>query len=557
MLYFSVFKQMPFHNKLSEMNKLFSSLLLGSLCIITLLKAYPAGAQNAKAVEQGEKLFQQNCTSCHKLGTKLIGPDLLGVNDLRPHDWLVSWVKNSQDVVNSGDEYAQNLFKEYNEVVMPPMPLNDDQINAVLAYIKSQSESGTTAEGSGDQGKQVASSGAVSMVKGDMSSDGNFKLLISIISLLLIVIFFIAFNTLQLVLKLNEVALPKINYSKLNASLFIGFIILWFAGIAYELDIHTKYIHGRASSLHGGHIDELFIITLIITSIVFVVVQITLFSFAFKYRGKKGRKGLYYPENNKLEFFWTAIPAIVLAILVVLGLKTWNSIMSPASPETPVVEVLAQQFQWQYRYPGPDGKLTPHDFTFISTNNPFGLGVKSLVEEKINNLKSDIKNLEGKLKEATDEDKANTIKGSISDKKAVLKVLNEKIKNKDLIVSSSDDFMTHELHLPVNKQVDLKFRSKDVIHSFWLSQFRVQLYCQPGINSSFKFTPTKTTEEMREELNDENFNYEVACNQICGAAHYTMRSIVVIEDEKSYHKWLADQEPSKEVSKSGNDLAKL
>ena len=104
--------------------------------------------------------------------------------------------------------------------------------------------------------------------------------------------------------------------------------------------------------------------------------------------------------------------------------------------------------------------------------------------------------------------------------------------------SSLDDVITDEIHLPVNKMVTLKLRGRDVIHSAYLPYFRTQMNVVPGLPTQFSFKPTITTAEMRKKLNDNEFDYHVVCNKICGNAHFNMKMKVVIESEEDYKKWL-------------------
>src|SRR5690606_30936617 len=105
-----------------------------------------------------------------------------------------------------------------------------------------------------------------------------------------------------------------------------------------------------------------------------------------------------------------------------------------------------------------------------------------------------------------------------------------------------DDFKSLELHLPVNKEILLKIRAKDVLHSVFLPHFRVKMDAVPGMPTQFKFIVTKTTEQMRTETGNPNFNYELACTEICGRGHFSMKMSVIVEDEASYEQWKASQE---------------
>ncbi len=176
-----------------------------------------------------------------------------------------------------------------------------------------------------------------------------------------------------------------------------------------------------------------------------------------------------------------------MALLIFRGLRVWNDITGPATKEAVVIELVAQQFAWTARYPGSkDEELGKIDFRLIDNSNEFGL--------------------------------------DLSDK------------------NSFDDFKSLELHLPVNKEVLLKIRAKDVLHSVFLPHFRVKMDAVPGMQTVFKFIPTITTEEMRAKTGNPNFNYEMACTEICGKGHFSMRFPVIVEDEETFRKWKATQE---------------
>ena len=123
----------------------------------------------------------------------------------------------------------------------------------------------------------------------------------------------------------------------------------------------------KSASEHGGLIDSAFNVTLIFTGIVFVICHIALFWFPYKYRYQKGKKALFLPHDNRLEIIWTAVPALVMTILVVQGLVTWNKVMSDVKPgdEYMEIEATAWQFAWNLRYPGTDEKLGVKDFRLI------------------------------------------------------------------------------------------------------------------------------------------------------------------------------------------------
>jgi cytochrome c oxidase subunit 2 len=117
--------------------------------------------------------------------------------------------------------------------------------------------------------------------------------------------------------------------------------------------------------------------------------------------------------------------------------------------------------------------------------------------------------------------------------------------------TSHDDLMPTEIHLVVNKPVIFKLGSKDVIHGFFLPQFRLQMNCVPGIPTQFGMTPTITTDSMRQITGNPKFEYELACAQLCGASHWNMRRVVVVETQEEYNKWLATLSPVYDAATMG------
>jgi cytochrome c oxidase subunit 2 len=291
---------------------------------------------------------------------------------------------------------------------------------------------------------------------------------------------------------LNFDPFKDVKANTINARLMVVFGLLFGGLVIYEMIYHAPLTLPEASTKHGKGIDILYYTTLIITGIVFVVMQTLIFTFAYKNRYKEGKTALYYPDNHKLELLWTVIPAIGLAFMIIPGLKFWYDINHPDySKEKPItIEVVGEQFQWRLRFPGNDGKLGKHAFKLISDTNPVGI-------------------------DSTD-------------------------------LASKDDFVPaqKEIHIPVNKPVLLQIRSKDVLHGVYIPHFRVNMYAVPGMPTQFAFTPEVTTDEMRAKLGNSNFNYEMLCSQLCGSAHYNMRMVIVVESEEKYKKWLASQQPN-------------
>lgn len=272
-----------------------------------------------------------------------------------------------------------------------------------------------------------------------------------------------------------------------------GYLFMAFTIISLALFFWYSYTHFKSYTLpvaseHGKITDSLFWITMVIIVIAFVIISIVMFWFTFKYRHDKNRRADFFPDNHYLELTWTIIPAIVLTLLIFKGLNTWNDITSPASKDAEVIEVIGQQFAWTARYPGvKDNELGAFNFKLIDASNEFGL--------------------------------------DLTDK------------------NSFDDFKSLELHLPPNKEILLKIRAKDVLHSVFLPHFRVKMDAVPGMQTHFKFIAKKSTSDMRAETGNPNFNYEMACTEICGKGHFSMRFPVFVHDtQEDYEKWKASQE---------------
>ena len=149
-----------------------------------------------------------------------------------------------------------------------------------------------------------------------------------------------------------------INWDMVNGVLFAVFLIVGLYGVYWEYTVHGEMILPEAASEHGVKIDEMFNLTLIITTIVFIATHIVLFAFAYFYKSSGKRKAYYYPHNNALERVWTVVPALVLTVLVLMGFLTWRSIfykIEDPKNKPLSIEVTSSQFQWDVRYPGADG----------------------------------------------------------------------------------------------------------------------------------------------------------------------------------------------------------
>jgi cytochrome c oxidase subunit 2 len=314
-----------------------------------------------------------------------------------------------------------------------------------------------------------------------------------------------------------------------NAYAMIVFLVLFLSGTIfsalYYADSILWYGPHKSASEHGSALDRTFNITLFFTGIVFLVTQILLFYYAYKYRRQEGQKALYISHNNKLEIIWTAIPAVVMTFLVVFGLDTWNTAMADVAPNEVAgkdyieIEATGMQFAWLLRHPGKDNLLGTRNYQLIDGTNPLG-------------------------QDWTDE-------------------------------KNHDDLHPSEIVLPVNKKVRVRITSRDVLHNFDLPHFRVKMDAVPGMPTYFVFTPKITTEEYRRNLaklgkdgkplypewhepsdkNDPNsaprwkmFDYELACAELCGNGHFSMRRVVKVVSEEEYKRWLDGQSSYYETS---------
>jgi cytochrome c oxidase subunit 2 len=277
--------------------------------------------------------------------------------------------------------------------------------------------------------------------------------------------------------------------NKINGAMFMVFLVLGIIGAVWSYLHSAQYFLPEASTAHGRRTDFLFWLTMGIITAAFVVTNTLLFTFAWKYQYKKGHRAAYYPENHKLELIWTVIPAVVMAVLVFSGWRAWRDIMSEAPDDAQVVEIVGKQFNWIIRYPGvDDNKLGSYNYKLINSNNETGI-------------------------DYTDE-------------------------------ASFDDFTSSsELHIPVNKPVLLKIRARDVLHSVFIPHLRVKMDAVPGMPTRFWFVADKTTDEMRNITSNPNFNYEIACTEVCGQGHFSMRIKLIVEDEASWTAWCKSQKP--------------
>jgi len=278
--------------------------------------------------------------------------------------------------------------------------------------------------------------------------------------------------------------------NKINAFLLLGFLVFGLIGVWYCHDLYygqTLFPQGSAS-VEGESIDTMFMITIAVTGIVFVITQILLFWFAYKYQESDDRKAHYFAHSTKLELVWTTIPAITLCILVVFGLRFWFKITGDPPKDAIVVEVTGHQFGWEFRYPGADKVLGKKDYKLTKGANSLGVD------------------------------------------------FNDPASWDDIHVSQT-------MHIPVGKPVKMVINAQDVIHDVGLPHFRLKMDAVPGIPTTQWFTPQVTTADMKKKTGNPDFTYEISCDQMCGKGHFSMRGIIIVESEAEYKAWLAQQKP--------------
>lgn len=404
--------------------------------------------------------------------------------------------------------------------------------------------------------------------------------------------------------------------TRLNGGLFIAFMVAFYAAFIFLIIRYGDY-NPPAASAHGESYDTLMNFNMYIIMAVFFLVNSVLFIFANKYRFDKERKARFFAHDNRLELIWTVIPSIVLAVIIIYGLRTWNEMTGDASDDALRVEVYSKQFDWTARYPGADGEFGLANYNLITPTNPLGIVTQDGVSEALSEIEGQIASLESEL--AHERGRLLAEMASIEDQlhaddhhahghdhhsheeehgdhhdhhgispefkanlEARLHEVEHMLTSDDVVVLSNaaveakedklhrlkrhrqrieevkpfdydggiasweagadDKIMKGEFHLPVGREVEFVFRSRDVIHSAYMPHFRAQMNTVPGVPTRFKMTPTITTDSMRTILDDPDFNYVLLCNKVCGAAHFNMQMAVVVETEEEYNAWLESQE---------------
>jgi cytochrome c oxidase subunit II len=526
--------------------------LTSALTVLTAVVLFAPSAYAEGSVDAGKKLFEENCTACHAFNKSVTGPALAGVATKRQEAWLKKWIKNAEAMISAGDPIAVDLAKQFAPTVMTNFSwMSDEQIGDIVAYLKTNPTDGVI-----DPGPEKPQDPKVEPVPPTEAS-GSIKNLINflIVGIVIAVLLIIGsvFDVLGLISRYTGI--PFSNPHKINAWIMLIFLVVGLAATAWEFKEHGKLtLIDNAASEHGEAVDSMLMTTLWLTGVVFVITQILLFAFGFMYSHKPGRKALYYPHNNMLEYIWTIIPAIALTVLVINGFKKWSAITKKAPENAQTVEVFAYQFGWNVRYPGEDQKLGEFSFNLISGTNPLGLAVEeqytNVVKEVTEKLHANdsVYTIMQNIPDPTSEEKEEMagLKKKIHLQQAHLSRLTALEGDKKIFdKTADDDLILKEIVLVKGKPIHFVFRARDVIHSAYSPHFRMQMNCVPGMPTTFWFTPTKTTGEMRTILEDPKFDYYLYCAKICGAAHYNMKiKIRVVDTEAEYQKWLAEQKPA-------------
>jgi cytochrome c oxidase subunit 2 len=230
-----------------------------------------------------------------------------------------------------------------------------------------------------------------------------------------------------------------------------------------------------------SYIDHTISITFWITGFVFTAVIAFMAYCVFRFHHKEGRRADYNPENKKLEWWLSVGTGVGVAAMLAPGLVVWHQFVTVPADATEV-EIMGQQWQWSFRLPGKDGRLGTSDVRNISPENPMGLN------------------------------------------------RDDPHGQDDVVIDNGD------LHLPIGKPVKVLLRSVDVLHDFYVPEFRAKMDMVPGMVTYFWIRPIRTG------------TFDVLCAELCGAAHYQMRAKVIVEEEKDYHAWLEQQKTFAELS---------
>jgi cytochrome c oxidase subunit 2 len=277
----------------------------------------------------------------------------------------------------------------------------------------------------------------------------------------------------------------KVSWGGLGKMGLVLLIIIWLITFASAFLFFAKnnwWLPTGASAAAAG-IDHHFTVTFILMGAVFVAAQLILGFFVWKYRERGSAKAHYTHGNNKLEIAWTVLTAVLFIGLNWASKPLWASERFDAAGAGALqVEVTGMQFQWYFRYAGPDGKFgaTKLELVDPSAGGESAVGL-----------------------DTTDP-------------------------------ASKDDVVTGTMYVPVNREVEVILRAHDVIHSFFVPAMRFKQDAVPGLAIHMHFTPIATGD------------YEIACAELCGMGHYKMHGMLKVVSQEEFDKWLAAREAEKQ-----------
>ena len=223
-----------------------------------------------------------------------------------------------------------------------------------------------------------------------------------------------------------------------------------------------------------SNIDSTIELTFWMTGGVYVAVLGFMTYCVIRFKNKDGRRAAYEPESKKAEVILTVLTTIGVAGLLAPGLIVWDDYVSPPEDAMPI-EAMGQQWYWSFRLPGEDGILGTTDARNINADNPFGMNK------------------------------------------------NDPNGQDDILIEGDD------LHLEYDKPVKFLLRSIDVLHNFYVPQFRAKMDLVPGMVTFYWIRPTVAG------------NYEILCAELCGVGHHAMRGFVQVDESDAYKDWLNEQ----------------
>ena len=259
-------------------------------------------------------------------------------------------------------------------------------------------------------------------------------------------------------------------------------VLIWIiaVGLAYPFIADTWPLPDTITA-HARQVDAQYRLTLWVTGVIFLLAHGALGYAVFKFGGKRSKAAAHIRGNQRWELLWTVAATVLFVGLTFMGYAVWaearftEAASRPPDEDRLIVEVVGQQFVWNMRYPGPDGKFGPTKIELIDDflGNPLGV---------------DRDHPDGK-----------------------------------------DDIIVPRMAVPVNRQVELQLKSKDVLHNYFVPELRIKLDTVPGITGTLRFTPDKTG------------TYEIVCSELCGLGHYKMRSFLDVKTAEEYEQWLVEQ----------------